>query len=195
MSGTNNKSGTKPGNLSKSFFEQLTETAKDETSKITKGMAASLAGRFPPSATETHNGLPMSPEFMPPVKKKERTPEIQLFSYQERHENLKTRDDIKQLLNEIKREIHALEKNQKGLLNDAAKITLESVPDKPGVYHIRFLEWVLRTIRELRIKVSESGAWFSMVVSKRKQGYHAMAKKHGTSFTQNNERTVATQSG
>lgn len=197
MASANQKSGQKPGNFSKSFFEQLADTAKDEAGQFGTGIKNTLLGRLPTSFDNKDIELPLkSPEFMPPMKRKERAPEIQLFSFQERQENIHTRDEIKILLKEIKREILALEKQQKGLLNDAAKITLESMPDKPGVYHVRFLEWILKTIRDLRIKVSESAEWFSMVVGKRKKmGYWGMAKKHGTSFSMNNERTVATQSG
>jgi hypothetical protein len=193
MAGATSSSGAKkPGNFSGSFFEQLKDTVKSETTQVRQTAVNSLLGRDK-GAAESHPNHPASPEAPKlPVK---RSPEVQLFSFRERQENMFVRDEVRKLVQEIKREIMALERQQKGLLSDAAKITLDHLPEKPGIYHVRFLEFVLRTIRDLRIKVTESANWFSMLMGKKKKmGYHGMAKKHGTSFSMSSERS-ASQSG
>jgi hypothetical protein len=196
MAGQTKNTANKAGNVSGSFFEQLTDSFKSEPGKIARGMANSLIGKLPGSISEAGDYPQMSPEYMPQLKKKERGPEVQVFSFAERRENLEVKAQIRDLIQEIRREIISLEKEQKSMLNDAAKIVVENMSEKPGIYHVRFLEWILTTLRDLRKKVSESGTWFSMVVGKRKRmGFWGMAQKHGTAFTMSSERTVATQSG
>lgn len=198
MAGTPKPPAHKPGNFAGSFFEQLNDNLKDETGKFASGIGNSILGRFPTDSNgvgEQRAYPPLSPEFMPPLKKKQRSPEIALFTYREREDNLKTRDQIKHLMNEISRQIILIQKEQKAVLNEAAKITVEQLPEKPGIYHIRFLEWVLKTLQDLRKKVSESSEWFNMVRGKRKNGFWGMAKKHGTQFSMSGERSTATQSG
>lgn len=193
MSATTGTPAKKPGNFSGSFFEQLKDTTKQEARSAVTAVADTIVNRQP----TTENGRnPASPEHTQrPLEIKRRSPDVQLFSFRERQETIMIRDEVKKLVQQIKREILALERNQKGLLSDAARITMDALPEKPGIYHIRFLEWVLRTIHDLRIKVSESGNWFAMLSGKRsKMGYHGMAKKHGTSFTMSGERSVS-QSG
>ena len=63
--------------------------------------------------------------------------------------------EIRQLVEQIRKEIQYIRKADKSLLNevkDIEKIAIDSLPEKPGIYHIRFLEIVLRTLQLLRQK-------------------------------------------
>jgi hypothetical protein len=76
------------------------------------------------------------------------------------------------------------------------EVALEQHVETPGKYHESFFAWLFSIIRAARMKVEDSSAWLAAMHSKKKsREYGAMAKKHGTSFSLNNERTVATQVG
>ena len=49
--------------------------------------------------------------------------------------------EIRQLVEQIRKEIQYIRKADKSLLNevkDIEKIAIDSLPEKPGIYHIRF---------------------------------------------------------
>src|SRR5690606_10788614 len=121
-----------------------------------------------------------------------------VYSHLIDHENRETQRQIaelKEIIQRIAKEVSEIEKTNKNLIKDVKKISVEQLPDKPGIYHIRFFEWLLGMVTELKKKVSESSSWLSVARGKQKKGYWAMAKKKGTSFTLSGERTAATQSG
>lgn len=194
-------SNSKSNSTSNSLFEQFKDTARNELGAMGRTAANSLMGRLPTQNTPGENmGVfpPMSPERMPFGKQieKRKAPEIMLFSWAERSEAIEVKEQIKALVKQIRQEIGSIEKQNQILVAQAAKLTIEQLPDNPGIYHIRFLEWILRTLRDIRKKVSESSTWFQMLQGKRgKAGYWGKAKKHGTSFTLSGERTAATQTG
>ena len=77
------------------------------------------------------------------------------------------------------------------------KIKVEQLPKKSGIYHIRFFEWLLGVVKQLRMKVEEGRAWLATFTNrkKKKMGYWNMYKKHGTTFGLSHERTLSTQTG
>ena len=76
------------------------------------------------------------------------------------------------------------------------EVTVEQRIEQPGEYHVTFFQWMLSMVRAAREKIEDSGAWLSVMKSKKKQkGYWAMFKKQGTTFGLSNERVVATQTG
>lgn len=87
--------------------------------------------------------------------------------------------------------------NSSGELKEKVEVlTIEQIGENPGVYHLNFMEEVLKWIRDARTNVEDSLAWFHALRSKKAaRQYGAMAKKGGTSFTLSNERTAATQTG
>jgi len=195
--------------LKGSFFEQIKDlgggavkTAVSEAGKIGTGVVNQMiTGPRPPVSTWENQNIqrPISPEKLRRLKER-LTPikprETQVFSFAERQEQIKTRQEIKRLVEEIKKEIVLLEKKQKMMITQAAKVTVQTLPEKPGVYHVRFFEWLLKILHDLRKKVSESATWLSVLKSKKRQrGYWKMYKKHGTSFGLSGERAVATQAG
>lgn len=119
--------------------------------------------------------------------------EFSLFNYQEYYEREIVKKQIKELTEQVKREIELLKKAGSSLLaevKDIEKLSLESLPDKPGIYHIRFLELVLSILRTLRAKIGESRTWMqAMITKKKKRGslFVTRAKKQGTQYSLSQE--------
>jgi hypothetical protein len=104
--------------------------------------------------------------------------------------------EIQIKMQEILIEIKKLSESSAELQEKVEVITVEQTAGNPGVYHLNFVEQMLSFIHELRMNVDDSLAWFGALRSKKAaRQYGSMAKKHGTSFTLNNERQVATQVG
>lgn len=99
---------------------------------------------------------------------------------------------VQEILIEIKQLV-----NSSGELKDKVEIlTIEQIGENPGVYHLNFMEEILKWIRDARMNVEDSLAWFHALRSKKAaRQYGAMAKKAGTSFTLSNERSAVTQTG
>jgi hypothetical protein len=109
-----------------------------------------------------------------------------------RHENRELEMQLREIMTEIKK----LTDSSKELQMQFKEVAVEQYVVAPGKYHKTFFSWLLSIIRAARMKIEDSGAWLAALQSKKKsRGYAAMAKKQGTSFTLNNERTVATQVG
>ncbi len=104
--------------------------------------------------------------------------------------------EIRVKIEEVMIEIRKLIDSSKELQVSFKEVSMENLPAKPGKYHLNFVEWLLSSIRDVRMKVEDSGAWTAMFASKKnKREYWSMFKKHGTSFGMSNERNVATQVG
>ncbi len=108
------------------------------------------------------------------------------------HENQEIEIKLQEILIEIKQLA-----NSSGELKEKVEIiTIEQMGEDPGKYHLNFVEQVLAWIRDARMNVEDSLAWFHALRSKKAaRQYGVMAKKGGTSFTLSNERTIATQTG
>mgnify|MGYP001069786284 CR=1 FL=1 len=119
--------------------------------------------------------------------------EFHLFSYQDYYEKERVKEQIKQLIEQIRKEIDLIKKADEALLaqvSDVKKITVEQIPEKPGIYHVRFLEIILRILQSLRQKIGESKTWLSVMISrKKKRGslFLALSKKKGTSYSMSQE--------
>jgi hypothetical protein len=66
-----------------------------------------------------------------------------------------------------------------------------------GIYHENYLEHLKKTIHLFSLKVERANSWFEIYQGRsKKQGlYWGMAKSKGSSYTQNNERSIATSIG
>lgn len=107
-----------------------------------------------------------------------------------------TETEIKRLMDQLSLEVKRLEVQTAELTSDIRKITVESVPENPGAYHLNFFDWVIETLRNLGKKVTQSRQWLTLWTTKKKQkGYWAMSKKHGQKFQFSDERSVATAAG
>lgn len=119
--------------------------------------------------------------------------EANLFNYQSHHENVIVRDQIKNLIEQIRQEVQYIKKADSSLLNevkDIEKFTMETLSEKPGIYHVKFLEIVLRILQSVRMKVGESRTWMSALMSKKKKrgsAFSSRSKKQGTAYSMSQE--------
>lgn len=119
--------------------------------------------------------------------------EVKIFNYQEYYENTLIKKQIAELTEAIKKEIEMIKKADASLINDVRDVenlTINGLPEKVGVYHIRFLELVLNILRTLRAKVGESRTWMSALMSKKAKRGSAFAvrsKKSGTQYSMSQE--------
>ena len=125
--------------------------------------------------------------------KKSLKKEANLFNYQSHHENVIVRDQIKNLLEQIRQEVQYIKKADASLLNDVRdieKFTMDTLSEKPGIYHVKFLEIVLRILQSVRMKVGESKTWMQALMSKKKKRgslFMARSKKQGTAYSMSQE--------
>lgn len=119
--------------------------------------------------------------------------EVKIFNYQEYYETTLIKKQIQELTDAIKNEIDMIKKADASLINDVKdieKLTINGLPEKPGIYHIRFLELVLGILKTLRAKVGESKTWLQALMSKKKKRGSAFAsrsKKQGTQYSMSQE--------
>jgi hypothetical protein len=137
-------------------------------------------------------GYPREKEPAPKPKQ-----EFKLFNYQEYYERELIKKQIKELTEQIRKEIEFIKKSNASLLiqvKDIERLTVESPPDKPGIYHIRFLEIVLAILRTLRAKIGESKTWLQALISKKKKRgslFLVLSKKQGTQYSLSQELQAA----
>lgn len=101
-------------------------------------------------------------------------------------------------IQQIMAEIRKLVTTTKSLQAEFGGLTVvEEAPANPGKYYVNFFEWVLIMLKQARQKVEDSKSWLETVKGKKKKkmGYWDKSKKYGTSFSQANERFVATSTG
>jgi hypothetical protein len=114
-------------------------------------------------------------------------------------ESKKTSEDtiaIKQSLESILAELKNLKDSSDELETVFKDVTIDEVPEKPGVYHLTFYEGFLKLVLSVRDKIEDATIFAKLFKNrKREKSYAAMAKKGGTSFTLHHDRAVATQTG
>lgn len=118
--------------------------------------------------------------------------EFKLFNYPEYRESQVVQKEIKELKEQIRREIKTLNKEGADFiaeLHDVEKIVLEQEQQstkETGIYHVRFLEIILSIIQTLRSKVGESKTWLEAMMSKKKKRgslFSVLSKKKGTQYS------------
>lgn len=125
-----------------------------------------------------------------PIRQRE---EFTVFKRQDHQESFIIPSEIKKLTDEIKKEIVAIKKANKSLLSQVAdieKTTVESLPVKQGIYHVRFLEIILSILKTLQVKVGEARTWLAaMQTKKKKRGslFATLSKKKGTQYSLSHE--------
>lgn len=182
------------------FFEQIRETAgsaattakKDLLEETTKATLQQVFGT--PQRGELKEGQVLD-------LKKEKKEELQRS-----HLELKRREtllfvreqEVAQEVEAARAELKKAVKELKKLGQDVFQIekAAQKMPVKPGIYHLTFFERLRQIIRFFRERIEESRTWLKMMTSKKKKkGYWAKFKKHGTKFALSGERAVATQVG
>jgi hypothetical protein len=96
----------------------------------------------------------------------------------------------------IREQLQALSKQLKRLDNNIIK-AVQSPIVETGSYHESYLDHLKQIIHLFSLKVNQANSWLEVYQSRsKKQGsYWGMAKSKGTSYTQNNERSIATSVG
>ena len=127
--------------------------------------------------------------------------EFSLYSKDLYFEQKKRYEVIEQLSTQIRQEIKLIKAKSSefaGQVDAIEKHTLQSPPEKPGVYHIRYLELLLQFLRGLREKVAESNTWMAAMQSKKKKRgslFVVNAKKKGTQYFMSQELSVSRSVG
>lgn len=164
----------------------------DSLRNLGSGMLDQLMGISTPSEATSNNEELKQFEGHKEAKKVVKK-EANLFNYQSHHENVIVRDQIKKLIEQIRQEVQYIKKADSSLMNevrDIEKFTLETLSEKPGIYHVKFLEIVLRILQSVRMKVGESRTWMSALMNKKKKRGSAFAsrsKKQGTAYSMSQE--------
>lgn len=170
----------------------------DSIKNLGTGMFDQIMGNF--DDNEDNNNFNESLYNRPKAKESHPLPqrkEFTLFNYQEYYESQIVRNQIKELNELIRKEIAMLKKANDSLLNEVSDIenlAIGQMPDKPGIYHVRFLEIVLSILRSLRAKVGESRTWMQALMSKKKKRgslFMVHSKKKGTQYSLSQELSTA----
>lgn len=104
--------------------------------------------------------------------------------------------EIEVKIQEILIEIKQLANSSSELKEKVEVIAMEQITEAPGVYHLNFIEQILQWIKDARMNVEDSLAWFHALRSKKAaRQYGVLAKKHGASFMLSSERASVTQTG
>lgn len=164
----------------------------------TIGWGDQLKGLFNPDTLFHPRSSEVNPfEAYPPAPAKKKANEILLFSYEAKKAEQKITQETSAILKTLQEQVTILEKSNKGLVTELAKAKVDHIPAKTGIYYIRFLEWLLTVVKQMRMKVEEGRAWLSTFNQRKqkKMGYWKMYKKHGTTFGLSQERSLSTQTG
>ncbi len=180
----------------KSLFEQTHKTATGQLSEARKDAQSQVFGlekdlkegdEMDLSGSEAETKKPISAEHQSYFREIISTPT------RAEHED---RAQLKVQIEEIRIEIKKLKDASAEMEIVFKEVSTQQTPEKPGKYHLNFYEWVFLTIQNARQRMEEVNTLGSMVSNRKKEKqYLAMSKKHGTSFSLNNERAIARQSG
>lgn len=110
------------------------------------------------------------------------------------HENQQMIEaQVREILSEIKQ---LLASSQEMSAQFQQLVVEQEIPVNAGKYHLNFFESFLQLIRDMRETVENSNSWMTALQSKKgSKNYWSFAKKFGTTFSQSNERSIATQAG
>lgn len=181
------ESSTFDGGLS-SFAKDTVNKVGQNFNDIGKGMFDQLLGSYQENAEKPQSQEQKQKQDSEAPRLENRT----LFSFQDM-ETRRQIEQMKELIKQIKQEVDALKRADSSMMSEVSDIenlTINSMPDKPGIYHIRFLEVVLKVLKTLRMKVSESGTWLQAMNSKKKKrgaAFGARSKKAGTQYSMSKE--------
>jgi hypothetical protein len=174
--------GNKTGNLKiQNFLEALRHSQTDS-----------------PKTSESSAGKNIFAEIQ--AKKEIEKLRIEQFHHQRNQEwnkvfsskEIQTEKKIEYIREQLKQLGQQLKKLDQNLFK-----AIESPVVVAGIYQEGFLEHLQKTLHLYGLKVNSANSWLEVYQSRsKKQGvYWGMAKTKGTSYTQNNERSVATSIG
>lgn len=171
---------------------QIFDPKKNTLEKVNESGRVSaydlLLNRMFGDKSEAINGAEHGPRFAP-----KRRLEFTIFSHRLYRESDLIPREISQLQSEIKREVERIKQANKAFLNQVAEIekaAIQTSVEKGGVYQVRFLEFMLSLLKNLRAKVTEAKTWLAaMQTKKKKRGslFAILAKKKGTQYSLSQE--------
>lgn len=135
------------------------------------------------------NKPPLRDERMKLSQRKEFT----LFNYTQYYEQEVVKKRVRELIEIIRQEIESIKQSNKTLLaevKDIERLTAETVSEKAGIYHVRFLEVIISILRNLRKKIGESKTWLEALMTKKKKRgslFAVRSKKMGTLYSLSQE--------
>jgi hypothetical protein len=173
-----------------SFGQDTAEKIVDGFTDVGKGVFEQLLGQYE-KASEQDASLENQQNSQPeqPINRLEGGT---VFSFRNVEEDRQLKE-IKELIEQIRQEVKMIKKADSALMSevsDIEKLTIDTMPEKPGIYHVRFLEVVLKVLELLRTKISESGTWMEALKSKKaKRGsaFSSNSKKKGTQYSMSQE--------
>lgn len=180
----------------KKFFEQTNKTAVDQLAEARKDAQMQVFGLENELQEGDEVSIGQETEKRPKIISAEHraySRELDAAPARVEHED---RQQLRVQIEEIRIEIKKLKDASTEMDVVFREVSIQQTPENPGKYHLNFYEWVFITIRNARRKMEEVNTLGSMVSTRRKEKqYLAMSKKHGTSFSLNNERSIVRQTG
>jgi len=122
-------------------------------------------------------------------------------SYQETHLKRDEIRAIQETIAAIQREVREIKAYSAGVSEEVSKIeraTMQALPSRIGVYHVRYYELMLQYLRGIKAKVGEAKTWLMAMQSKKaKRGsaYAVRTKKLGTQYSLSQEQQLARSVG
>ena len=177
----------------KDFGSSMAQNTTDSFKNIGTGIFDQLFGTQTTSEKDL-NGFSRNWENKAKAKPKK---EFKLFNYQTHYENNIVKNQIKELTQVVRKEIENIKMADKSLMqevNDIQNIAINSLPEKPGIYHLRFLELLIGILKTVRLKINESRTWLQAMVSKKKKRgslFAANSKSKGTQYSMSQELSTA----
>lgn len=165
----------------------MVKNTASEIGKIGTGIFDQLFGGAESGEYQKGEAGSYSREHQAPSVKKR---EFSVFNFNQYREKEVVTREIKNLTEEIKSTVVALKQETSELVKDAEKLSIETVSENPGIYHERFLQFILSLLRNLRAKVGESRTWMQALMSKKKKRgslFAARSKSKGTQYSLSQE--------
>ncbi|QQG43899.1 MAG: hypothetical protein HYW86_03445 [Candidatus Roizmanbacteria bacterium] len=175
------------------FSGSVAKQTVSEFGKISTGIFDKFFGVDEENVTE-ENPYQHQDKTISPKKKIEAS----VFNFSNYHEQVTITREVQALQEEVKKltkEIKAVVgSGTSDLVKDAGKLSIEPISEKPGIYHERFLQFILNLLKTLRAKVGESRTWLQAFVTKKKKrgsAFLTRRKEKGSLYDQSMELNTA----
>ncbi len=119
--------------------------------------------------------------------------EFTIFKNSDHYETKVVPQQLSELMNQLKIEIAEIKRRNESMIAEVSRIenqALQSLPEKAGIYHVRFAELLLEMLRGLKAKMGEANTWMLAMMSKKKKrgsAFMANTKKKGTQYSLSQE--------
>ncbi len=197
------KSKQKNNNLSyKNPIEAVKKTGPNNSKNAIQEIGGIFSGAFDQLTNNTRKEDFIRKERFEKEESRKVERKKTIFDYTVYHEESVVQQEIKRLMLSIKKEIENIKSKSNSLdaeIREIERLSLENLPSgKEGIYHVRFLEIVLRILKTLSLKLGESKTWLAAMISrKKKRGslFLHLTKKKGTQYSLSQELQIARQTG